>query len=104
MPDLADKGATQTSSDAKAIWTKYPPKSVHLASAQVYRHQGHHDAAFVVQEVAKDPANLGPKIRDFISNPRQGPLYIWMEHSPPVSFSQKYNLGTKLYIPNTMNI
>ena len=51
-----------------------PPKSVHLASAQVYRHQGHHAAAFVVQEVAKDPANLGPKIRDFINNPRQGPL------------------------------
>ena len=73
LPDLADKGATQTSSDAKAIWTKYPPKSVHLASAQVYRHQGHHDAAFVVQEVAKDPANLGPKIREFISNPRPEP-------------------------------
>ena len=49
LPGIPNKGATQTQTEAKGIWTNNAPASCHLASAQVHRLSGHHPAGYAVQ-------------------------------------------------------
>ena len=49
LPGIPDKGATQTQTESKRIWMNNAPASCHLASAQVHRLSGHHQAGYAVQ-------------------------------------------------------
>ena len=79
IPVILEKCWTTTKTHAKAIWSKYAHGAINLANAQIHRHQGHNAAAYCIQEIAKDPANLGPRIKDFINNPRPNPTRMGLD-------------------------
>ena len=79
IPVILEKCWTTTKAHAKAIWTRYAHGAINLADVQVHRHQGNNAAAFCIQEIGKDPAVLGPRIKEFINNPRPNPTTMGLD-------------------------
>ena len=63
----------QTFVHAKTMRTTYAKKSIRTALAQVHRQEGDFPAAYVIEEVSKNPEKYGAKFKNLIDHPRPEP-------------------------------
>ena len=64
---------SQTFVHAKDMRTKYAKGSIRTALAQIHRQEGDFSAAYVIEEVSKNPEKYGAKFKDLIDHPRPEP-------------------------------
>ena len=70
--NFSDKSKPQKLKDSKRVRDSAPNKgSIAYGFVQNLRLEGHHKAAFVVDEIRKNPGELGPRLAAFLKQENQ---------------------------------
>ena len=72
-PLVKEVERAQTFVHAKDMRTTYAKGSIRTALCQVHRQEGDRSAAYVIEEVSKNPEKYGAKFKNLIDHPRPEP-------------------------------